>query len=513
MKADKILFNGIIYTGLSEKPYGYLALLKNKVLAIGRGSGKDFVGRKTEIIDLRGLSVTPGLIDSHLHCLDYAMSLQRVKLDECASEQEVIQVLKEGVGRAVPGDWILGRGWSKKQFGGFPHKRILDEIFPANPVVLNSRDGHFQWVNSQTYKAAGLTTPIPVEGGYLGIDPDGSLNGIVGENAVALISPHVAAPDSASRKAMLLNAQNKLHEMGIVGFHNMDDNQAFGDLQDLHAESKLRLRVFHSIPLSKLEDAVRLSLKTGLGDEWFRFGFVKIFSDGALGSQSALMLDPYDEIGGTGIETIPEQDLSEKMGLALQNGIAVAVHAIGDRANRQVLNAFEKNSQLVSVPRARSRIEHAQLLHPDDIPRFQRVGIIASMQPAHAISDCESAERYWGKRAAYSYAWRALLKSRAVLIFGSDAPVESPDPLLGLDAATRRHNWKDTSQAISPFQAMLAYTWNPVVASGEEKERGSLERGKLADFVVFSDDPYQTPFYDLRIVGTALEGEFVYRNW
>ncbi|HEY4491303.1 MAG TPA: amidohydrolase, partial [Acidobacteriota bacterium] len=486
MKADKILVNGKIFSGLSEAIHDFLAISGNRILAIGSGSGKSYLGRSTEVIDLKGCFVVPGLVDSHLHFLDYALSLDRVSLDHCQSVSEVMTLLRKRALQTKHGEWILGRGWSKKLFDGFPNKKLLDEIFPENPVVLNSHDEHFLWVNSQTLKAAGQTTPSSVPGGYTGTEVDGTSNGIFGENAIPLIRNSIPKPDAATRRNSILRAQEALHRLGITGFHSMDANQAFGDLQDLRAEDKLKLRVFHSIPLRQLEDAVRISLKSGFGDAWFQFGFVKIFSDGTLGSQTAWMLEPFGRTDQYGMESISEQNLSEKIELALRHGIAVAVHAIGDRANRQVLNAFEQNRHLLKIPRASSRIEHAQLLHPLDIDRFAMLGIVASMQPYHAISDRELAEQHWGTRSKYAYAWRSLLEAGAVLAFGSDAPVENPDPLQGLAAAVDRSGWTDDSQTISPFHALLAYTYNPAHISGNEKNSGSLQPKKLADFVVLS---------------------------
>ena len=504
--------NGIIYADAYKKPAQYLAISGNRVLAAGRGTGALWRGRNTEEIDLHGMCVTPGIIDSHIHFLDYALSLDRVNLEACPSESAIFSVLEERSKHASPGEWILGRGWGTKQFGGFPHKRLLDRIFPKQPVVLNSHDEHSLWLNSMALEIAGITGETSVPGGHIGIDPDGTPNGIVGENAIMLVRPHITKPDSALRQNSLLHAQSKLHSMGIVGIHNVDANQAFGDLQDLLAGSKLRLRVFHSIPIRQLEEAVRIGLRSGLGNEWFQFGFVKIFSDGALGSQTALMLDPYNEVGGAGIETIPEPDLREKIALALQNGIAVAVHAIGDRANRQVLNAFEQNKHLLQIPKAKSRIEHVQLLHPEDIPRFAGIGVIASMQPYHAISDYELAQRYWGGRARYAYAWRSLLRAGAKLSFGSDAPVEEPHPVLDLKAAVARWNWDDTSETISAADALYAYTTAPAIVSGDFTVRGSLESGKIADFTVFSENPLNANFSGVTITATAIDGEFVYRD-
>lgn len=513
MKADKLLVNGKIYTGLGQKPHDYLAINGNRISAIGAGAGKEHAGRKTEIINLRGMVVAPGIIDSHLHFLDYALSLSRVNLEGCISESEVIRKLTERAEATSPEEWILGRGWSQNQFGGMPHKKILDAIFASNPVVLESHDGHVRWLNTKAIEAANLAHIGSIEGGYIGKDSDGTPDGILAENAATILRSVIPRPDSSSRKIALLTAQKKLHEYGIVGLHSLDAEDAFGDLQQLHGESKLRLRIFHSIPLRNLEHAVIVSLKSGFGDPWLQFGFVKIFSDGTLGAQTASMLEPFDQTEEVGMDTISEQEMTEKISVALQNEIAVAVHAIGDRASRQTLNAFEKNSSLLKNPRARSRVEHAQLLHPKEITRFRKLGVLASMQPYHAISDHDLAIRYWGNRSRFSYAWRSLLNAGTTLIFGSDAPVEDPNPLLGLKAAVHRSNWEDKNQTISPYQALLAYTWNPAYASGEEKERGSLEPGKLADFIVFSDDPYRTEFNGIRVLGTAIDGAFVYHDF
>jgi predicted amidohydrolase YtcJ len=354
---------------------------------------------------------------------------------------------------------------------------------------------------------------MEVSGGYVGTDPEGESDGILGENAVGLVAAHISRPDSSSRKESILKAQKILHSLGVVGLHSTDGNEAFGDLQELHADSRLQLRVFHSIPLSQLQQAVDVRLKSGFGDSRLRFGFVKIFSDGTLGSLSAAMLRPFEGTDSTGLDTIIEQDLKQKIETALKNGIAVAVHAIGDRANRHTLNAFEANAAFVNVPAAGSRIEHAQLLHPEDIPRFKQIGIVASMQPHHAISDHELAQKYWGDRAKYAYAWKSLQKSGAKLIFGSDAPIENPDPLEGLRAAVQRWNWQDRSQTISPLEALAAYTVYPAAASGELSSRGSLEIGKLADFTIFSEDPIRSQFEHCKVIGTAVDGKFVHKNF
>lgn len=514
MKADLLLANGVIHTCATKHPARYLAVGNGRILAAGRGTGRSWIGRNTEVIDLRGKAVTPGLVDGHIHFFDYAFNLDRVQLVDCKNREEVMGTLRERAKRIAPGEWVFGRGWRATQMGGLPHRKMLDEIFPENPVVLHSHDEHFRWLNTKALRACGITAAVPVAGGFIGADPDGSADGILGENAIALLRPHLPVTDADSRHRALLRAQNELHRLGITGIHSMDANNAFGDLQDLNARNQLRLRVFHSIPIRQLEHAVEIGIKTGTGDDWFRFGPVKIFSDGALGSKSALMLQPYLESDNqTGIEIIAEAELSEKIHLALSNGIAVAVHAIGDRANRQCLNAFAKNAEWLTVPRATSRIEHAQLLHPDDIPRFAKIGVIASMQPYHAISDQPLAVRFWGDRSRYSYAWDSLLQSGATLLFGSDSPVEDPDPLQGLRAAVARWNWNERAQTISPLETLLAYTRIPAYASGEIQHRGTLEPGKIADLTVFSSDPVASEFADVKVIGAALQGDFIYRDF
>lgn len=513
MRADLLLANGAIHTCAGINPANYLAVTNGHVAGAGRGSGKSWVGRNTEVIDLRGKSITPGLIDGHIHFLDYAFNLDGVQLVQCKDRNDVLNTLRERARRLDPGEWVFGRGWRATQMGGLPHRKMLDEIFPRNPVVLHSHDEHSRWLNTKALEACGITKATPVDGGFVGADPDGSANGILGENAVALLRPHLPVPDAETRRRALLRAQNEMHRLGVVGIHSMDANKAFSDLQDLNSQQKLKLRVFHSIPVRQLEQAVEIGMKTGMGDGFFRFGPVKIFSDGALGSKSAWMLEPFLESDQTGIEILSEGELTEKIRIALSNGIAVAVHAIGDRANRQALNAYEKNAHLLTLPHAASRIEHAQLLHPQDVPRFAKIGVVASMQPYHAISDQPLAIRFWGSRAQYSYAWQSLLAGGATLLFGSDSPVEDPDPLQGLRAAVQRWNWEDRSQTISPHDALLAYTRIAAYASGELSYRGTLEPGKLADLTVFSEDPLKSGFQDVRVVGTAVQGEFVYRDF
>jgi predicted amidohydrolase YtcJ len=509
MKADLVLENGKIYIDARKTPSEYIAIARNRVLETAKD--KDHIGRSTEVIDLKGASVTPAIIDSHIHFLDWAFSIDRINLEACLDVHEITKVLEAA--KPLPEEWILGRGWSKRAFSGFPNKRMLDQIFPNNPVVLNSHDEHSLWVNSKTLQIAGIGRETVVEGGYIGRDADGFPDGIIGENAIPSIRSRIPKPTAETRKNAMLRAQERLHKLGIAGIHSVDANEAFGDLQDLAAEGKLRLRVFHSIPLRQLEDVVRLGLRSGLGNDWFQFGQVKIFSDGALGSQSALMLEPYLQTGLTGIETISERELTDKIGLALKNGISLAVHAIGDKANRRVLNAFEQNSHALKIPRAMSRIEHAQLLHSDDISRFAEIGVVASMQPYHAISDHDLAQRFWGKRAEFSYAWRSLLENGAMLIFGSDAPVEEPHTIEDLQAAAHRFNWNDRSQAISPAEALYAYTTAPVIASGNQAARGTLEPGKIADFTIFAGDVLRSQFRDTKILATVIDGQFAYRDF
>jgi len=333
--------------------------------------------------------------------------------------------------------------------------------------------------------------------------------------------------------AMRLGQQNCL-KVGLTGIHDYDGRSCFQALQSLHQNDTLQLRVVKNIPLNLLDQAIGLGLRSGLGDDWLRIGGVKMFADGALGPRTAAMLSPYEnEPDNLGIVVTEKEEMMARAIAASAAGLCVTIHAIGDRANHEVLDVYEgvrqEESKRLGSSRTRSsylrhRIEHAQLLHPQDMLRFAKLGVIASMQPIHATSDMEMAERYWGKRTRYAYAWRTLLEAGAAIVFGSDAPVEPIDPLTGIYAAVSRRRsdgWPSPQgwhpgQKLTVTEAIAAYSMGAAFASGREKRMGSIAPGKIADLTIFDQDIYQIPSDELLgagIAGTMVAGKMRYQNW
>ncbi len=475
-------------------------------------------------IDLGGRPAIPGCIDSHIHLAAYGMSLRRVALHDARSLQEVLRTVAATVSRTRAGEWVQGRGWDKNLWpeNRFPTRQDLDPISPDNPVVLTSKDGHLVWVNSLALRLVGLNrrTPDP-SGGEIARDRHGEPTGVLKEQAKELICKAVPPAGPESLEDGLREAMTVAHRIGLVGVHDFEDAAVFEAFQHLQDRRELRLRVWMGIPEDAFEAAVRCGLRTGFGNEWLRVGPVKIFADGTLGSQTASMLEPFErQPHNTGIATHTREELIELVGKAVTSGFWCAIHAIGDRANRWVLDAYEAHRNASQRLGARHRIEHVQLLHPDDLPRLARLGVIASMQPIHASSDRDIAEQYWGRRSRYAYAWRSLLAVGTRLAFGSDAPVESPDVFQGLFAAVTRRRPAEPAgrpwypeEVVTVSQAVHAYTGAAAYASGEEASKGILVPGRLADFVVLDRDVLTSPAEELlqaRVEATIIGGEIVY---
>jgi predicted amidohydrolase YtcJ len=393
----------------------------------------------------------------------------------------------------------------------------LDAVAPNHPVALWSKDGHTLWLNSLALKELGINsfTPDP-PGGVIERDELGQPTGILKEKAAELVKQRVEASSPLLQRSVE-EAMESLLRKGLVGLHNCEDERALSLLQSLKSQGKLKMRILHHIPAENLEAAIKLGIKSGFGDEYLRIGGVKIFADGTLGSRTAAMLEPYlGEPENLGILTITPEELEELVLKAGEAGLSVAVHAIGDRANRVVLDALEK------APRLRHRIEHVQLLTPQDLPRLAKLGVVASMQPIHATSDMEMAERYWGKeRCRWAYAWRSLLEAGTILAFGSDCPVEPPDPLLGIYAAVTRRRLDGSpgpegwfpEQRLTVEEAIRAYTWGNAFAAVEEKSRGTLAPGFLADITILSDDIFRTApekIPAIEVLGTIIGGEIAF---
>ncbi|RME50888.1 MAG: amidohydrolase, partial [Caldilineae bacterium] len=358
-----------------------------------------------------GRTVTPGFVDAHIHFLSYGLSLQEIDLAAVPTLAEAVERVRQRAAATPPGRWLTGRGWDQSLWpgGAFPTKADLDAVAPAHPVFLRRKCGHAGWANSRALELAGITrdTPDPT-GGEIVRDEHGEPTGILLERAMDLVFALLAEPSDEEAVAAMRAAQERLHGMGIVGVHTMEAAPTLRGFQHLRRADELRLRVVAQIPLAELDEAIALGLQTGLGDDLLRIGGVKVFSDGALGPRTAWMLEPYEgEPDNRGIPVITEAEMHDVVERASRAGIAVVTHAIGDRANRMVLDALARSRQAGLGLHLRHRIEHAQVLHPDDVPRFAALGVIPSMQPIHATQDMLLADKHWGDRSRYAYAWRS----------------------------------------------------------------------------------------------------------
>ncbi|MCJ7703110.1 MAG: amidohydrolase, partial [Anaerolineales bacterium] len=350
-------------------------------------------------------------------------------------------------------------------------------------------------------------------------DDKGNPTGILLEGATSLVSRVIPAPSLPELMAALLKAQAKLLAMGITSVHDFDAQACFSALQKIHAESELKLRVVKSIPFEALPTAVSVGLRTGFGDDWLRIGNVKMFSDGALGPYTAAMLQPYENSpNNRGLLLMDAAQIYAEGRLAVDNGLALAIHAIGDRANHEVLNALARLRQ--QDTRLRHRIEHVQVLQPQDTHRLAELGVIASMQPIHTTSDMYMADAYWGKRAAYSYALKTQLEHGATLAFGSDAPVESPNPFWGIHAAVTRRRADGSpgpagwypNQRLPVHQAIAGFTTGAAIAASMEDRQGKLVSGYFADLLVLDTNPFECNPDEIRNIlpaATMVAGEWM----
>ncbi|MCX7706922.1 MAG: amidohydrolase [Anaerolineae bacterium] len=554
--ADLLFTGGPVSTAHPSGPRWAeaVAVRGNTILAVGRAADiadLALVGPHTRVVNLQGRLLLPGFTESHIHFIELALRASQVDVTEARSAVEVATMVHNRLaaltehGPLPAGFWLRGGGWNVNAWndGSRPHRSVLDAAAPGIPVALDSKELHAVWLNSEALRRAGITASTPdVSGGVIERDPDGTPTGILKENAVELAARAYPRPDLAETVAAVSAATPAMWETGIVALHNANDTcdgLAFRTYQELRRRGELGIRVLQQIPVCNLEHARALGLRSGLGDAWLRVGGIKIFADGALGSRTASMLQPYlGEPDNWGVAATDPEEMLEQALTASAAGLSLTIHAIGDRANRDVLNVFtvvrqeeertrtnnaHLQSSISDLPsRLRHRIEHVQCLHPDDLPRLAQLDIIASVQPIHATSDMVIVDRYWGpERARGAYAFRSLLDSGAHLVFGSDGPIEPHAPLIGIHAAVTRRRWDGTpgpegwqpQERITVAEAVDAYTYWPAYAAGEEGYRGSVAVGKLADLAVLSDNIFDIDPMEIlkvRVEMTVLNGELVW---
>lgn len=450
-----------------------------------------------DIIDLDGKLLLPGLIDAHVHLVTYSEILTGLDLSDTYSLEEGLEMIKSRLAGLAPAERLDGRGWDKQHWRleGFPHRKMLDAIAPDNPVVLDSRDGHSAWVNTTVIEKYGLENHVGrVEGGEIEVDADGRPTGILKENAVSLVARRLGEEDLGELAGKMGAGCRELASLGLTGVHsvvNADDARVLdiaGEKGDLTL-NLIRMREIHGLeelePLEPDPDTP----------------FIKIFADGALGSQSAAMLEPYSgNPGNKGVVATTRADLEKMVFRSMEKGFSLAIHAIGDRANMDVLDVYEEARRRYPDGRAILRVEHAQVLRDEDIPRFGALGVIASMQPIHLVGDMDVADRYWGQRSRGAYAFRAISGAGGTLAFGSDAPIESPDPLKGIHAAVTRRDparpghpaWYP-DQCLTVAEALDCYTLDAARAGGESGLAGAIRTGLRADFTVLDTNILAVP--------------------
>lgn len=528
--ADTVLIGGNIITMDAGNPRAQaLAIKGDKILLVGTDPEvRKKRGKNTKVIKLNEKTVVPGMIDAHCHVLSYGNSLRSLNLVGTKSLDEILNMVKEKSKQCDPGEWILGRGWDQNDWDEkkFPANDKLNEVSPYNPVCLTRICGHAVFVNKKAFSLARVTKNTPdVPGGKIIRDSKtGEPTGVLVDNAIGLVTLVVPGLTFRQKRECIELAIRDCLKAGLTGVH---DANTGGDeiriYKELAKKGNLGLRVYVMISAGSsywLENRP----ETGLEGGFLTLRAVKLFSDGALGSRGAALLEPYsDEQGNSGLLLMEEGEICKTACEALKRGFQVCTHAIGDKANRTVLNGYEAALKAMPVKDYRLRIEHAQVLAPEDIPRFSKLGVIPSMQPTHCTSDMYWAtDRLGTERVKGAYAWRSLLDTGVRIPGGSDFPVESNKPLWGIYAAVTRRDHKGfpqggwhPKQRMTFTEALRSFTIDAAYAAFEEDIKGSLEIGKLADMVVLSKDISKVAPKEIlktEIEMTIVGGRIVYRR-
>lgn len=496
--ADLVLRNGTIITMEDAQPEATaLAVAGDRIVWIGdEAKAEAWIGKKTQVIDLKQAFVFPGLIDSHAHVVSLGASRQQLDLLDMRDKQSIIDKVRQKASVTPKGEWIRGRGWDQNLWPvkQFPAAAELDAVAPDNPVALKRVDGHMLWANSAAMKIAGITAALKdPEGGRILKDEKGNPTGILVDMACDLVTDRIPAPTEQQIDQRTLVALNEAAEKGLTMVVDAGtEPDELAAWKNLASKNELPVRIRSMIMVDKPEEVKYLQEGPKTYGPFLDVRGVKLLIDGALGSRGAALLAPYsDDPNNSGLLIWKPEEMAAVLKTAKEKGFQVGIHAIGDRANRIVLDQYEK----IGVKGLRWRIEHAQVIAPEDIPRFARLDVIASMQPTHATSDGPwAADRLGAERAKGAYAWRSLLEHHTLIAGGSDAPVEDINPLWGIYAAvTRRErggklDWPDDSQSVSRKEALRMFTIDAAFASFRENELGSLKVGKLADMVVVPEN-------------------------
>jgi predicted amidohydrolase YtcJ len=503
MRRRVILENGIVRTMDPALPTARALAIAGGVVAGGVGTHESALPRP-ERVDLGGRCVVPGFSDSHVHFPTWALARRQLSLEGTRSLDEAVARVRDAVADVAAGRWLRGRGWRDGDWAAEPTRQALDEVSGATPVALEAHDGHSLWLNSVALAHA--DGDLEVDGGVVERDERGDPTGVLREEAAWRFHDRFVEVSEEETLDAMRVALRVANERGVTAVHDKDGGVGAPALwQRLLGEAQLTVRVWQSLPAAQLEHLAALGLSSPLGDGLLRIGYLKAFMDGTLGSRTARLLN------GSGVEITSREELTEIVASAAHAGWPVAVHAIGDQANRDALDAFAQTRDEWAPRGLRPRIEHAQLLAWEDVPRFAEIGVAASVQFSHAPSDRDLADRYWAGMTDRAYAYRSLWEAGAVVANGSDAPIEDLDPLAGIRAGVLR-DWHP-EQRLSVEQALEATTVTPAWLAGEERRRGKLLPGFLADLVVLDRDPVACPveeLADVQVVATMLAGRWVH---
>ena len=531
-KADLVITGGMVWTGLSTgrgQP-GVVAVADGKILAVGDSAEiARYVGAKTEILRAEGGLVMPGFADGHTHFVDGGFQLASVDLRDAATPEEFIRRLKDYAAERIPGEWITGGDWDHERWPGapLPQRDWIDSVTPNNPVFVNRLDGHMALANTAAIRAAGVTrnTATPA-GGEIARDPStGEPLGIFKDQAMGLISQAAPPPTPEQRDSALARALAHAASLGVTATANMSASWAdLASYRRMRQAGRMTLRVAVYLPLDQWRAVAESVSRSGQGDDWVRIGGVKGYVDGSAGSRTAYFFEPFsDSAGYAGLMQHSEAELRTWIGGADSAGLQVAVHAIGDRANALILAIYDSVARAHGARDRRFRVEHAQHLRPQEIPRFGALRVVPSMQPYHAIDDGRwLLKRIGPVRIRTTYAFRSLIDADAPLAFGSDWTVAPLDPVLGVYAAVTRRTLDGRNprgwvpeQKITVGEALRAYTYGNAWAVFMEQKWGALAAGRYADIVVLDRDLFALPPDSLdgaKVRYTIVGGKVVYRK-
>lgn len=529
-KAELVLLNGKIFTGDSDYLFTEaLAVKEGKIIALGESKSiRRFIGEKTKTLDLKGKLVIPGLIDAHCHLSSGGRSLKSLNFRGVNSVEKIQEIIAEKIKEFKQGQPLFGVQFDHTIFPEekWPTKEDLDKVSPQNPVIIERVDGHTLWVNTFALQKSGITaeTKDPPGGEILRDPLTGEPTGILKESAMKLIKiEEIAGKDILEEE--IKRALTHATSLGLTGIHTSSTLEELEILHKLRKEGKLTVRLYAWLPFEEIDACLEKGIRQGSGDEMLRVGFLKLYIDGTISSGTALLFEPFsDQPQSYGIAQYPEEEFNRLVEKAHRFGFQVGVHAIGDKGIHWTLNAIERAQKIYGKKGLRHRIEHCSLLHPQDIERFQKLGVIASMQPTHCTTDLLYCEKRFGReRSKYAYLWKTLLQNGVVLAFGSDWPVEPLDPMRGIYSLLTRKNIESKfpekgwfpEECLSREEAIRGFTSGPSFASFEENIKGSLSPGKLADFLVLSKDLFKVnaeEVLETRVLYTFLGGKVVYRS-